>query len=178
VLRRRDGAQVTTRTIAGTEGGATTPEELMVARNQILLSPGLPFSTRGGVLTHAFVPFTYHHRSPTIGKCDGFSSFATWPAACRDGVLTMDEGTRWMWWQKKGGLVLAEKKQTPDLFTDKVAPTVLGDVAYFGTWAADIVTGEVLWRLPVRAVVHPPVPADKLVVIVDAKNHMRAYRER
>ena len=75
------------------------------------------------MLTHAFVPFTYHHRSPTIGKCDGFGSFATWPAACRDGVLTMDEGTRWMWWQKKGGLVLAEKKRTPDLFTDKVAPT-------------------------------------------------------
>jgi len=178
VLRRSGGQLGTTRLVAWTQGASRTAAELMIAPTQIVVSPGLPFATKDGSATHAFIPFTYTAQGPVLGKCNGLSSFGTWPAACRDGVLTMEEDRRWMWWTKKGGRVLAKRRWTPDLFTDKVAPTVLGDVAYFGTWAADIVTGEVLWRLPVRAVLHPPVPADKLVVIIDSQSHMRAYRER
>ena len=178
-LRRRDGANVARRRVAWIDGTSPKLAELMIAPNQILLSPGATFATQGGSATHAFVRFTYSKSAaPRIGECDGLSSFGTWPAACRDGVITMEAGRRWMWWQKKGGLVLAKRKWTPDLFKDNVAPTVVGDVVYFGTWAADIVTGEILWRLPVRGVQHPPLPADKLVVVVDVSDTMRAYRER
>ena len=84
-----------------------------------------------------------------------------------------------MLWRKRRGLVLARKQWTPDLFQDMVAPTVLGDVAYFGTWAADVVTGEVLWRLPIRGrVLFPAVPADKIVVVIDESHTLRAYKER
>ena len=175
---RRSGGRVRSVEVAYTEGSAKSPAELMVSASQILVSPVRPFAVQGGSATHAFVPFSYGAGKPVIGECDGLSSFGTWPAACRDGVLTMEEGRRWMWWKKEGGLVLAQKKWTPELFRDHIAPTVLGDVAYFGTWAADIVTGEVMWRLPVGGVRHSPVPADKLVVIVDKQDVLRAYRER
>jgi len=178
-LRRRDGSQAARKLVAWIDGDSPMSAQLMVGPNQILLSPGSSFRTQGGSATHAFVPVTHSTRgAPRIGKCDGLSSFGTWPAACRDGVITMEAGRTWMWWTKKGGAVLAERKWTPDLFVDRVAPTVVGDVAYFGKWAADIVTGEILWRLPVRGVKHPPVPADKLIVIVDLKDTMRGYRER
>jgi len=177
-LRRDDGGTETTRTIAWTKGAPRTDPALMIAGEQILIGGTSPFATDSGGETHAFVNFSYRGGRPFIGDCNGLSSFGTWPAACRDGVLTMENGREWMWWREKGGFVLAKSAWTPDLFKDKVAPTVLGDVAYFGTWAADIVTGEVLWRLPVGRVRHPPVPADKLFVVVDEKSTLRAYRER
>jgi hypothetical protein len=51
-------------------------------------------------------------------------------------------------------------------------------VAYFGSWAADVETGEILWRLPVRAVAFGAVPADRLVLVIDLKHALRAYRSR
>ena len=54
---------------------------------------------------------------------------------------------------------------------------MLGDIVYFGTWAADIETGEILWKLPVQKPRFAAVPADELVLVVDGTT-LRAFRRR
>jgi hypothetical protein len=87
-------------------------------------------------------------------------------------------GLQWQLYRDDRIYVLTSQEDQPDLFRDGVAPTVLGDVALFGSWAADLTTREILWRLPLaRGVSYPPVPADRLVMIVDG-GVLRAYRGR
>ena len=75
---------------------------------------------------------------------------------------------------------LATPKDNPDLFRPavRVAPTALGDIVYFGTWAADIRTRHVLWRLPVKELYYPAVPLDRMVLVIDGNRRVRAFRPR
>ena len=54
----------------------------------------------------------------------------------------------------------------------------MGDVVYLGNWAADVMTGEVLWRLPGEDVTFNLVPADGMVLAVFGGTELRAYREK
>ena len=55
---------------------------------------------------------------------------------------------------------------------------MLDDVAYFGKWAAELKSLEVLWRLPLRSVRYGAVPADRLILVLDGNGVLRGYRER
>jgi hypothetical protein len=73
--------------------------------------------------------------------------------------------------------VIAQRSHSPDLFKDLVPPTVLGNIVYFGTWAADIQTNEILWRLPLRTVAFGVVPADRLLLVVEGDT-LHAFKSR
>jgi len=96
----------------------------------------------------------------------------------REGLLVLsgDNQLSWVLWRAQGGAMLANDAAQPDFFRQRIAPTVLGDVAYFGTWAADIKTLDVLWRLPFERLRFPAVPADRMVVVVDDKGGVSAFR--
>jgi len=105
------------------------------------------------------------------------------PAATPLGPLLLAEsdGSAWGLLEADGRcLLLATPKDNPDLFHPavRVAPTVLGDIVYFGTWAADIRTRQVLWRLPVKELHHPAVPLDRMVMVIDQNRRVRAFRPR
>ncbi|MFQ5845241.1 MAG: hypothetical protein ACE5JG_09670 [Planctomycetota bacterium] len=98
-------------------------------------------------------------------------------ATHREGALLLSEGRRWSLWTEEGGRVLADAEYHPDLFRNPVPATVLGDVVYFGSWAADLRTREILWRLPLDRVTFQAVPADRLILVVDGAR-LRAFRGR
>lgn len=148
-----------------------------VKPNMVLLgSPG-PFGTEGEPACHAFMPWRFDPKKPQIEECLGLTDSAVPPAATRVGLITNRKNEEWLLWREGKGHILARKRWTPDLFADRVSPTIVGDVAYFGTWAADIVTREVLWRLPLEErVVFSVVPADRMFFLVDRFGVIRAYR--
>ena len=76
-----------------------------------------------------------------------------------------------------GSLVITAEKFQPSLFQHPLPATVFGRVAYFGTWAADLETSDVLWRLPVKKPRFAAVPADRFVLMVDGTT-LRAFREK
>ena len=113
----------------------------------------------------------------TLHDAQGFMDFRVAPAVYKGGLIACAGSDVWHWWLGDRGRVLAQRKLSPDLFERLVPATVIGNVAYFGTWAADVETGEILWRLPLRSVEFGAVPADRLVLIVDDKT-LRAYKSR
>lgn len=159
---------------AADRGGA---DGVAVRGDAALVASSAPFRTEGGSQSHAFVRLD---RNEARGL-DGFWSFGLPPAVHRTGFLGYGRGDKepaWEVWEERGGRVLARASTHPWLFRSAVAPAVLGDVAYFGTWAADLETGEILWKLPIEEVRFPPTPADRLVVVVDGNDALRAYRGR
>jgi hypothetical protein len=112
-----------------------------------------------------------------LGSLDGFYSFKTTPAVYKGSLLTCSAEDEWLWWRGARSDVLATRGWTADLFERVLPPTVLGDVVYFGTWAADAATGEILWRLPV-GVRFGAVPVDRMVIVVDEGGGLRAFRGR
>lgn len=81
-----------------------------------------------------------------------------------------------------GGRVyrIADSRTHPRLLARRVPPVVLGDVVYFGHWACDIRSQEILWKLPRARVTLPVAPADGLVLLVTGKRRttLVALRER
>jgi len=86
----------------------------------------------------------------------------------------------WVLRAPKGGYYLSTDEDNPDLYAieRRVGPTVLGDIVYFGSWAADIRTRRILWRLPVKRLRFPAVPIDGGVLIVDDLRVLRCFRAR
>ena len=167
-LRRRDGI-VTASPIIG-YGGDAGDRAMTIGTETILV----PFGYRGGFM---FVPYEMNGDEASPTTPDGSMKFQVQPAVYKQGLIACEGKNEWQWWVGKKGRVLARRRWTPDLFEGPVPPTVLGDVVYFGTWAADVETGEILWRLPLRTVSFGAVPADRLVVVTDG-THLRAYRSR
>ena len=85
---------------------------------------------------------------------------------------------RWARYRERKFYELTRVSAQPDLFRDRVSPTVLGDIVYFGSWAMDIETKEILWRLPFQDVTYPVVPADGLILVVESGNVLRTFRGR
>lgn len=172
---RREGRSLGACTIADM-GPSTGPAEITVGGKRILVRSPCEIRTTRGYATHAFVT-QQHDGEEIVLKCEGLWSFRLRPAVYKDGLVSCD-GKEWQWWTDRGGFPLASRKTKPDLFDFPVPATVLGDVVYFGTWAADVETGEVLWRLPVGTVRFGAVPADRLVLVVHSGNVFAAYRSR
>ncbi len=148
-----------------------TGEEILVA------SPYPLPTTSGRNATHAFLP-----AEPTgeRGLVSGLFSFLGHPGIYRGGFVVMERGAKsWLWWKGGGGRVLAERKYTPELLSNVVSPTVLGDVVYFETWSADIETGEILWKLPVESAVFGAVPGDRAVYVLEREGAvLRGFTEQ
>jgi hypothetical protein len=175
-VHRRDGKVISAGRIAPDRGhgGGGGHSEIVVGSDRILVRT--PLALGGG--NHAFLPYSMAGREVHLRAADGLMDFGVTPAACRGGLIACERKEEWQLWQGDRGRVLASRRYTPALFRSPVAPTVLGDVAYFGTWAADVETGEVLWRLPLESVRFGAVPADRLVLVVDSADTLRAYRSR
>jgi outer membrane protein assembly factor BamB len=175
--RRRDGAAIDTARIV--EGGMFASRAQITVGSQYILvrSRPVPFS-EAGIGPCAFLTYSLEGKEVKARAADGYMEFGATPAAYKDQLIACDRMDCWLLWQGESGRVLAHRQYTPGLFTHPVAPTVLGDVVYFGAWAADIETGEVLWRLPLESVRFGAVPADRLVLVIDSKDTLRAYRSR
>lgn len=139
------------------------------------------FRTTAGLRTHAVVRWSGSHRRVTFNGDVGAESFLLDPAQHRRGwiVLRKDQGARqWCLVEDRQVFVLASEADQPELFRDAVPPTVLGDVVYFGSWAADVESGRIFWKLPLRSVSFRAVPADGMVLVVEDRCRLRAFRGR
>ncbi|MHC4133657.1 MAG: PQQ-binding-like beta-propeller repeat protein [Planctomycetota bacterium] len=180
-LRRSDGTVLSVARVASYAGASPAPTEqggITVGAQYVLVETPRDLSLQGGRARHGFVPYTRNGRSVSLRSADGFVDFRVKPAVYKGGLITCAEATQWQWWVGERGRILAQRRLSPDLFAQLVPPTVIGDVAYFGGWAADVETGEILWRLPVRAVAFGAVPADRLVLVIDLQHALRAFKSR
>jgi hypothetical protein len=132
----------------------------------------------GGTATDGFVSYKLEGDQVTGLDTVGFMNFRIKPAVYKGGLIACERQGEWHWWQGDKGEVIAQRALAPDLFEDLVAPTVVGNVVYFGTWAADVGTGEILWRLPLRSVRFGIVPADRIFLAVDGEGRMHAFKSR
>jgi hypothetical protein len=181
VLRRSDGTVVSAARVARYAGVGPGPSErggITVGAQYVLVETPRDLALEGSRARHGFLPYELSGRSVSLKPADGFMDFRVQPAVYKGGLITCAEATQWQWWVGDRGRILAQREYSPDLFAQLVPPTVMGDVAYFGSWAADVETSEILWRLPVRAVAFGAVPADRLVLVIDLKHALRAYKSR
>jgi len=178
-FKRRRGARVTKTLMGWYGGGPRGSAGVTVGRDLLLARSPRAIKLQGGKSARfAFVRCSLSGDDVRIGRATGFMDLEGIPAAYKDGLIAR-ERDEWQWWHGDKGALLAKREWTPDLFEGSgVPPTVLGPVVYFGTWAADAETGEVLWRLPIREVLFGAVPADRLVLVVANDHTLRAYRAR
>jgi hypothetical protein len=188
VLRRSDGSTVLSRDVCQVYAreGASNPEiELMVSGTSLYIgSPVWPIVAASGSGTHCIVPLHVGTDGVAVSGQPSVWNCIVPPAHQPSlGALLLSprkEGDGLEWCLSEAGKIhqIATEAEQPDFFRDRVSPTVLGEVVYFGSWAADLETGEVLWRLPVKQVTFSPVPADGLVLVVDDRRALRAFRGR
>jgi hypothetical protein len=177
VVARATGERIGGRVLT-TANIDTQARELSVAvhGDTIFIRSGWPLVTQTGTATGVLLPAA----SLNGGKV-GVFSFHLPPVHHPRGTLVLGDGADGREWMLRRGdrfHFLASKARQPDLFTDSVPPTVCGDVACFGSWAADLETRRILWRLPVARVTRPVVPADRLVLVVEDDRVLRAFRGR
>lgn len=180
-LRRSDGTVASVARVAWYASTGPGPEEqgsVTIGSQYVVVELARDLALEGSNARHAFLPFSRRGRSVSLSDANGFLELRIQPAAYKGGLITCEKATEWQWWVGERGRILAQRRYSPDLFAQLVPPTVMGDVAYFGTWAADVETGEILWRLPVRAVAFGAVPADRLVLVIDLQNTLRAFKSR
>ncbi|MCK6460447.1 MAG: PQQ-binding-like beta-propeller repeat protein [Planctomycetes bacterium] len=156
-------------------GGAV---DITAGAGDILVRTPWPMMMERGLASDAFVRYATQGSVVTGLEAQGFMNFRVKAAVYKGGLIACESATEWHWWQGPKGQVIAEKSTAPDLFHEMVAPTVVGNVVYFGTWAADVETGEILWRLPVRSVRFGVVPLDRLFLVVDGAGNLHAFKSR
>ena len=144
---------------------------ITIGKNMMIVRGRFNLRAVGGARSHVMLPFP---------KADphGLLSFSVMPSATDDGILALRDNKEWHLWQGRQGRLIASVDVSQDLFEHPVAATVLGDIAYFGTWAADVKTGEILWRLPLKSVRFGAVPADRLVLVLTERDQLVAFKSR
>jgi hypothetical protein len=180
----RSTGAATYQQIARTVAGRAADEpEITVTPDMIYVYTPWPVPTENGRGHYALVPCLWE-RGRAVAKPGGVwvADFVVPPATTRRGTLCLGGKPGNLEWQLRlptgRYYVLATEKTQPYLFRDLVAPTILGDIAYCGSWAVDLATLDLLWKLPVERVTFPAVPADRLVLIVENGKTLRAFRGR
>jgi hypothetical protein len=159
--------------------GAGDLVDITLGGEQILVrTPWRIPTADGGSVSDAFVTYSVANDRVAGLACAGYLNFRVKAAVYNGGLVTCERDYEWLWWSGNRGLVIAQRSHSPDLFKDLVPPTVLGNIVYFGTWAADIQTNEILWRLPLEKVLFGVVPADRLLLVVDGKGNLHAFKSR
>ncbi len=175
VYRRSDGKLVASKTFPEQPGKIATPDKpgaLLVTGSTIYAESPWDLLTTAGKKIRPQLVMRWRTKGDRIIK------FALPPAHHRLGTIALVQKRTWVLENEGKFVQLANVSEQPDLFTSIVPPTVVGDVVYFGNFAVDIVTREILWKLPVKRVSFGAVPADRLVLVVDNGEVLRAYRER
>ncbi|MHC4933789.1 MAG: PQQ-binding-like beta-propeller repeat protein [Planctomycetota bacterium] len=160
--------------------GPTEVAEISVTEESVFVRTPRPLASKRGGASHAAAP-----RAMKDGKLELEGSllyeYETLPSAHATGAICRSqekEGPSWGRWTQKGVHPIASKERHPELFKDRIAAAVLGDIVYFGSWAADIRTGQIVWRLDGAVVSLPVVPVDRMVLVVDNRRALRAFGER
>jgi outer membrane protein assembly factor BamB len=168
---------------AGGLPGSDADARITVTPTEICVEGPAPFKSTDGQATWAILSFRLENGRIAFPEPAGLSDFLVPPSAHAQGLLALGGGedVQWHLWKpdEKGrmrGAVLAEAKDRPDLFRHRLPATVVGGIAYFGSWAADFETGDILWYLPVEDPQFAAVPADRLVLVVDGTT-LVAFRE-
>lgn len=188
VFERRGGRGVTFKNAAWyakrDAPALSVPGQITVTRKTVIVRGPAPLATTTGGATHVMLD---HHatdeRFRLAAEAPGLMNYPVEPAVTPLGVLVLAQAksTGWAFLRdERRYLVFATREDNPDLFNSatRVGPTVLGDIVYFGAWAADLRTRHVLWRLPVKQLSFPAVPLDRMVLVVDEHTHLRAFRGR
>jgi outer membrane protein assembly factor BamB len=152
--------------------------DITAGADDILVRTPWPMLMERGTASDAFVAYATEGNLLTALTAQGFMNFRVKAAVYKGGLIACESASEWHWWRGPKGQVIAEKSTAPDLFQGMVPPTVVGNVVYFGTWAADVETGEILWRLPMRAVRFGVVPLDRLFLVVDGEGNLHAFKSR
>ncbi len=184
---RRTGRHEATSNVAWYAGGEMPTLDaggaITVTPGEICVEAPAPLKTTEGQSSHAFLSCRIERDRIAFTGSAGMHDLLAPPSCHAGGTLALSGGqpARWHLWarNKEGqmmGTVLADGADRPDLLRHPLPATVLGDIAYFGSWAADLRTGEILWYLPVTDPKFAAVPADGLVLIVDGRT-LRAFRE-
>jgi hypothetical protein len=182
VHRRSDGKRVTRFEVCQASQQAQKPSlQLTVAGKTIHIGSAWSLRSSGGLSTHAIVPLRVSDDAVVLDGEVGLGSYEVPPAHHPGGTVVLsefDNELRWARYRERKFYELTRVSAQPDLFRDRVSPTVLGDIVYFGSWAMDIETKEILWRLPFQNVTYPVVPADGLILVVESGSVLRAFRGR
>ena len=157
--------------------------EITVTEREVLIRGPVALAAQGGATTHVMLDRQESNgRLALATKPPRLQNYPVPPAMTSMGTLALADANPvgWVLHEPKGGYYLSTVQDNPDLYDVKrrVGPTVLGDVVYFGAWAADIRTRRILWRLPVTRLRFPAVPIDGGVIIVDDLDRLRAFRSR
>jgi hypothetical protein len=156
--------------------GPASTFEITVAGEQVLVQPPRPLAAVSGACSHAVLPLA----GTRIGTV-GLRNFDTLPALHKRGVIATSTESGELKWEllaDKQVAPIASSKRHPHLLQRRTPVAVLGDVVYFGNWAADVRSGDVLWEIKGLQVDFTAVPADGLVLLVDRGRAVRAYRAR
>lgn len=181
VYRRSDGRRVELIRVCEAHQAGRQRLQLTVAGGTVYIGSRWPLLSTGGNSTYAMVPLKISDTEVAENGETGLWSYEVPPAHHPGGTVVLgrfDHELRWARHRGRKFFELTRKSTQPDLFRDRVSPTVLGDVVYFGSWAMDIETREILWRLPFQDVTYPVVPADGLILVVESGKVLRAFRGR
>jgi hypothetical protein len=181
VYRRSDGRRVELIRVCEALAAGKQSLQLTVTGQTVHIGSLWKLLSEGGYSTHAIVPLEISDTTVTERGEVGLWSYEVPPAHHPGGTVVLSaQGLVWRWarYRDRKYYELTNRNVQPDLFKDRVSPTVLGDIVYFGSWAMDIETHEILWRLPFQNVSYPVVPADGLILVVESGNVLRAFRGR
>jgi hypothetical protein len=182
VYRRSNGERVARIEVCpASKRGSRPLLQLTVAGTTVHIGSTWPMRSSSGDSTHAMVPLRISDNAVVLNGEVGLWSYEVQPAHHPGGTVVLseiDKELRWARYRERKFYELTRVSAQPDLFRDRVSPTVLGDIVYFGSWAMDIETKEILWRLPFQDVSYPVVPADGLILVVESGNVLRAFRGR
>ena len=181
IYRRSDGRRVDLIRVCEAREAGKQALQLTVAGGTVYIGSRWALRSDGGNSTHAMVPLEISDTNVVQNGEIGLWSYEVPPAHHPGGTVVLsrfDHKLRWARYRERKFYELTRKSAQPDLFKDRVSPTVLGDIVYFGSWAMDIETREILWRLPFQDVTYPVVPADGLILVVESGNVLRAFRGR
>lgn len=159
-------------------GQRAAPVDITAGADQLLVRTPWAMRMQDGTASDGFVSYSFEKNLLTNLAAQGFMNFRVKAAVYKGGLISCESETQWHWWRGRTGEVIADRASAPDLFQQMVAPTVVGNVVYFGVWAADVETGEILWRLPVRSVRFGIVPLDRLLLAVDGEGKLYAFKSR
>jgi hypothetical protein len=161
--------------------GPDRPIELTIGADFAYVKPPRPMGDAKDEYSFAHVEHIRKGETVTFGRA-GLVRADVPPTGLKVGALVRTTAKGAMVWEKRTAeayLPVASSRRNPDLLARRIPAVALGDICYFGSWAADIASGEVLWRLPPTVqVTRPVVPGDDLVLVLDGDKTLRAYRPR
>lgn len=165
----------------GVPPGPEASMTIVAGASWVFVKPPRPIAGRTGRFTIVAVPQEITGGRPVLGQA-GLFDWEMAPSLHKGGTIysqTRKGVIGWIRMDSEGKVHPITSTQThPLLMRRRVPPVILGDVVYFGHWAADIRSREVLWRLEKADVRLPATPADGMVLLIEGERTLLALKER